>query len=91
MHIANRKPGTALADGTAPLKTHSKNGWKRREVGGREACSVHAESDLTRSLPDGKASLSLLAGAGDISTLKNHTQDYAVVDTQHKIITGCEV
>lgn len=61
-------PGTEPADGTAPYKhanTHSKNGWMERREG-REACSVHAESDLTLSLPDGKSSV--VTEAGDHST-----------------------
>lgn len=44
-------------------RTHTvkMDGW-----GGREACSVHAESDLTLSLPDGKSSV--VTEAGDHST-----------------------
>lgn len=48
-------------------RTHTvkMDGWREGE-GGREACSVHAESDLTLSLPDGKSSV--VTEAGDHST-----------------------
>lgn len=64
-----------LADDTAdtPLKnthTHTHCKWMEWE-GGRPARSVHAESDLTLSLPG--ATQPELIGAGDLRTRKRRT------------------